>query len=243
MPRIPFATAFERSSRTLALRKPIKQRDIICQAWRCAHNLENWSDDNISDEVVSLLGQGAWYKFYDRIERIPKFLRPHEIAEYHQRVNDLLADKDIGYHFYNGKIVRVGTEEFAEAVEVARTALVDERFEEPRRQFESGLEFRNARPPDWANAIKEAANSVEGALQVIYHRPGVPLTTIVSKNLPSDLPRNIRKLFKSLYGQGSGTVGARHSALGGTQPTAARAELALHIAAALHAFAVAELDA
>ena len=192
--------------------------------------------------MARLLSQGLWYEFFDRIERLPKFLRPYEIAEYQQKVNDLLADESIGYHFHSGKILRVGTEEFAEAVEGARTALTDERFVEPRRQFERGLEFRNSRPPDWANAIKEATISVEAVLQVIYNRPGVSLTTIVGENLPSDLPTNIKKLFKSLYGQGSGTTGARHAGLGGTQPSAARAELALHIAAALHAFAVAELD-
>ena len=226
----------------LGIRKPKEQRDIISKAWRCAHDPENWGDDYISDEVVSLLGRGAWYKFYDRIERVPKYLLPYKIAEYHQRVNDLLADEGIGYRFHGGKLVRVGTEEFDEVVLVARTALTDERFVEPRKQFERGLEFRNSRPPDWANAIKEAANSVEAVLQVIYKRPGVPLTTIVSADLPSDLPKRIKDLFKSLYGLGSGTTGARHGAVEGIQPSPARAELALHVAAALHAFAVAELD-
>ncbi len=192
--------------------------------------------------MVWLLNSGAWYEFFDRIERIPNFLSPHDVAEYQQKVNNLLTDESIGYQFDGGKIVRVGTEEFAAAVEVARTALQDERFTEPRRQFERGLEFRNSRPPDWANAIKEAVNSVEAVLQVIYDRPGVSLTAIVSKDLPSDLPTNIKALFKSLYGQGSGTVGARHAAVGGNQPSGARTELALHVAAALHAFAVAELD-
>ena len=221
---------------------PKAQRSIICKAWRVPPDPGNWGDQNVDEEVARLLGQGRWYEFLDRIERIPKFLQPYHIEEYQQQVNNLLADESIGYRFDGQKIVRVGTEEFAEAVEDARTALTGARFEEPRRQFERGLEFRNSRPPDWANAIKQASISVEAVLQVIYNRPGVSLTKIVSENLPSGLPTNIRKLFKSLYGQGSGTVGARHAALGGTQPTAARAELALHIAAALHAFAVAELD-
>ena len=228
---------------------PKEQRSIICKAWRVPPDPDNWGDQNVDDEVARLLSQGLWYEFFDRIERLPKFLRPYEIAEYQQKVNDLLADESIGYHFHSGKILRVGTEEFAEAVEGARTALTDERFVEPRRQFERGLEFRNSRPPDWANAIKETTISAEAVLQVIYNRPGVSLTTIVGENLPSDLPTNIKKLFKSLYGQGSCSshsmgrevvLPERDSEGPNQAPHVQNSRY--HIAAALHAFAVAELD-
>ena len=136
----------------------------------------------------------------------------------------------------------LGTEEFHAAIGLARIALGGERFAEPRRQFERGYDFRNRRPADWSNAIKEAVNSVEGLLQVIYSRPGVSLTTLVSENLPSELPGGIRQLFRSLYSQGSATIGARHASIGGNEPTGPRAELALHVAAALHEYAVNELD-
>ena len=86
--------------------------------------------------------------------------------------------------------------------------------------------------------LKEATISVEGVLQVIYDRPGVSLTSI---ELPSSVPRNIRKMFRCLYGLGSGTEGARHASIEGNEPTGPRAELAIHVAAALHAFAVSEL--
>lgn len=98
------------------------------------------------------------------------------------------------------------------------------------------------RPADWANAIKEAVNSVEAVLRIIYSRPGESLTTIVREELPEDVPGNIKGLFKSLYGQGSGTVGARHASIGGNNPSGPRAELAIHVAAALHAYAASELD-
>ena len=154
-------------------------------------------------------------------------------------MNALFADEGIAYRFELGRIVRRGTEEFREAVTEARHALNDERFQEVLRQFDRACEFRNQIPPDWANAIKEAANSVEGVLQVIYERPGVALTSI---QLPGEVPKRIKEMFRSLYGLGSGIVGGRHASIEGVEATGPRADLAIHLAAALHAFAVAELD-
>ena len=227
----------------LGYEKPSAQRRILCKALRIIPDQGNWSEHpNIEDEVVGLLETEPWYKFFDALERICRFLPARRVETYCEKMNALFAEEQIGYRFESGNIVRVGTEEFHVAVTGARHALKDERFAEPRRQFERANEFRNNLPPDWANAIKEAVNSVEGILQVIYQRHGVALSTIVSQDLPGELPGGIKKLFRSLYSQGSGTVGARHASIGGNEPTGPRAELAVHIAAALHAFAVAELD-
>lgn len=222
---------------------PSQQRTILCKALRVRPDPSNWSDyPNVEYEVAELTMQGPWYKFFDALERLPKFLDYYEMEAYYSKVNDLLADENVGYRFEGNKIVRVGTEEFEDSVSDARSALSGDRFAEARRQFERGLELRNDRPADWANAIKEAVNSVEAVLQIIYSRPGESLTTIVREEFPEDVPSNIKGLFKSLYGQGSGTVGARHASIGGNNPSGPRAELAIHVAAALHAFAVSELD-
>ncbi len=222
---------------------PSAQRHILCKALRMIPNKYNWSEyPNIESEVQDLIAIEPWYRFFDAMERIPKFLAEEDVATYYQKMNALFAEERIGYRFESGAIVQLGTEEFHTAVGNARIALGDERFAEPRRQFELGYDFRNRRPPDWANTIKEAVNSVEGVLQVIYCRPGVSLTAIISENLPAELPGGIKQLFRSLYSQGSGTVGARHASIGGNVPTRPRAELALHVAASLHEFAVNELD-
>ena len=227
----------------LEYRSPTAQRAILCKALRQIPDPSNWTDyPNVNYEVLELIAVEPWHKFFDALERIPKSLSKEEILSYYDKMNALFEEEQIGYRFESGAIVRVGTEEFKTAVRVAQVALRGERFAEPLRQFELGLEFRNRRPADWANAIKEAVNSVEGVLQVIYSRPGVSMTTIISENLPAELPGGIKKLFRSLYSQGSGTVGARHASIGGNKPTAPRAELALHIAASLHAFAINELD-
>ncbi len=226
----------------LGYRTPGAQRGILCKALRISPDQYNWSAPNIEIEVVDLIATEPWYKFFDALERIPKFLQAGQAPDYQEKMNALFSEERVGYRFESGDIVRLGTDEFHEAIDQARSSLSDERFAEPRRQFERGYIFRNSRPPDLANAIKEAVNSVEGTLQIIYSRPGVSLTTIVSENLPEDLPSGIKQLIRSLYSQGSGTIGARHAAIGGNVPTDSRAELALHIAAALHSFAVNELD-
>ena len=226
----------------LDYRTPTVQRRVLCGALRTPPDPENWSDSNVDTEVAELLMTPLWPKFFDALERIPTHLREDEVELYYQETNALLADEGIGYRFESGQLIRVGTDEFHSAVNSARNSLRGDRFAEPRRQFDRANQFRNSCPPDWPNAIKEAVNSVEGTLQVIYNRPGVPLTTIMTDSFPSDVPGGIKRLFRALYSQGSGTEGARHAAIGGDQPTAARAELAIHVATALHTFALAELN-
>ena len=227
----------------LGYQTPSAQRHILCQALRIPPDPDNWSDyPNVDLEVGDLLAIRPWYRFFDALERIPTFLNWERIPTYHELMNALFADEQVGYRFESSRLVRVGTEEFHDAVVSARTALQGDRFAEPRRQFERAYEFRNSLPPDWANAIKEAVNSVEGALQVIYNRPGVALPTITTQHFPDHLPGGIKRMFGSLYSQGSGTVGARHASIGGNDPNGPRAELAIHLAAALHAYAISELD-
>ena len=226
----------------LGIKTSYSQRGIICDAMRVIPDRNNWSESNIESEIAYLLEQGTWYKFFDALERLPKFLSESSSAKYYRDMDALFADEMIGYRFDSGRLIRVGTEEFHSAVNTAQRALKHERFAEALRQFDRANDFRNSRPPDWPNAIKEAVNSVEAVLQVIYNRPGVSLTTILSENSPAELPGGIKKLFRLLYSQGSGTVGARHASIGGIEPTGPRAELAIHVAAALHAFAVSEMD-
>ena len=228
----------------LGYKTPRSQRSVLSKAFRVIPDSQNWSDyPNIDDEVVKMITTGPWYKFFDALERMRQSLRDdEEVATYYEKMNALFAEERVGYRFETCNIVRIGTEEFHVAVTEAQHALQDARFVEPRRQFERANELRNQRTADWANAIKEAVNSVEAVLQVIYGCRGVALPTIVSQNFSDELPGGIKKLFGSLYSLGSGTVGARHASVGGNEPTGPRAELAIHIAAALHAFAVAELD-
>lgn len=230
--------------KVLGYSMPSNQRAVLCGALRVAPDHGNWSEyPNIDYEVDQLIRTEPWHRFFNALERIPQFLDGEDVDRYREEMNRLFAVEQIGYRFEGDRIVRIGAEEFHAAIQLAQNALGgDERFAEARKQFERGLDFRNARPADKANAIKEAVNSVEATLQIIYARPGVALPTLVSQNIPEAVPGGIKNLWKALYSQGSGTIGARHASIGGNVPTGPRADLALHVAAALHTFAVAELD-
>ncbi len=226
----------------LGYRTPAAQRDLLGKALRIPPDPMNWSESNIEWEVRDLVNTEPWYRLFDALERMPRFLSTEGTEQYYDEMNALFTDERMGYRFEGGRIERVGSSEFHAAVAEARSALEGERFVEPRRQFDRAYNFRNQHPPDWANAIKEAVNSIEAVLQVVYRSPGVALPSIVSENVDPILPSGIKQLFRSLYSQGSGTVGARHAAIGGVEPTGPRADLAIHVAAALHTFVAAELD-
>lgn len=227
----------------LGYKTPTAQRSVLCKALRISPDPYSWSDyPNVDNEVAELVAIEPPEQFLAGIQRLPKFLVAERVQQYYEAMNALFAEERVDYRFESGTIVRLVTEQIHAAIEQAKVALEDAKFAEPRRQLERGYDFLIGPPADWANAIKEAANSVEGALQVIYGQPGTSLTTIVSANFPEDVPSGVKKLFQAIYSQASGTTGARHASIGGNKPTGPRAELALHVAAALHKFAVSELD-
>ena len=57
-------------------------------------------------------------------------------------------------------------------------------------------------------------------MQIIYNRPGVSLTTILSNDLPADVPGNIKRIIQGLYGLGSGQLAHATLRLEGLNPPA-----------------------
>jgi AbiJ N-terminal domain 4 len=228
---------------------PSSQRFFLCKAMRVPPDASNWSDyPNIDQEVTDLLWRDPWYKFYDMVERLPKFFPSEaraayagQVPAYYDGVDRLFTEEGIGWRFVDGLLGRVGSEEFGEAVLASRSVLARLGLEEPRRQFERALQLRNSRPADWPNVIKEAVNSIEGALQVYCDRPGESLSTLTTQFLGPIVPSGVVRVFKGLYSQGSGTTGARHAGIGGNEATAARAELAIHLSGALHTYLAEEV--
>ena len=227
----------------LGYETPTQQRQVLCHAMRIPPDPGAWTEyPNVDMEVNGLIAVEPWFRFFDALERLPRFLTVDAFRHYFNDINELLADQRTGYRFVRQLIERIGTDEFDEAVALARGVLREDRMDEPWRQFERACEFRNQRPPDWSNAIKEAVNSVEAVMQIIYDRPGLTLTSILSDELAGDIPSSIKRVLRGLYGLGSGTTGARHASVGGIEPTGPRAELTIHLAAAMHAYASSELD-
>ena len=234
---------------------PSQQRDIICEALRKRLNPRNWSEyPNIDGEVDRLIHGCEWYTFYDMCERIYSKLTPSaEIGRLKQNIRDLMLnpthtsfDKElnqlmkeegIGYVMLDGRITKVGSEEFDQAPREAAEELDDSRSSVPLQQFKKALDFRNGMPPDYANVVKEAVNAVEGVWQILTNMPGTALPTLLSSIEPP-LPSGLKKLYDGLYGYGSGSEGARHAGIGGDVPEAEDAEFIIHSAAASIRYAI-----
>ncbi len=65
----------------------------------------------------------------------------------------------------------VGFYDSNSAASEAIEKLIDPIFQPPLEQFEKALGFRNGLPPDHANAVKEAVNSLEAVLQIVANKP------------------------------------------------------------------------
>jgi hypothetical protein len=178
-----------------------------------------------------------WFRFYNLCERIAAQIEGSETFE--TKLNELFQEERIGYRLSDGKIEKVGSEEFTEAVTTAEEHLRDLGSSAPLGQFRKALAFRNNLPPDYPNAVKEAVNAVEGAWQVAASRLGVALPTILS-GLDTQLPSGLKRLYDGLYGYGSGSEGARHAGIGGHVPTADEAEFIIHTAAAAISYAISQ---
>lgn len=224
----------------MGFERPTHQRTIVCKALRTRPSPYNWSDyPNINDEVDDLIHGLEWYEFYDMCEKIARldeikevgYISPTYESVFAHKLNNLFQEENIGYRMTDSYIDKIGSEEFDEAVEEALDELQDPRFKVPLEQFRKALDFRNGLPPDYANAVKEAVNAVEGVLQIATEKPGEALPTILT-NLQPEYPSHFERIFKSIYGYGSASEGARHAGVGGPVPSAEEAEFIIHVSAA-----------
>jgi hypothetical protein len=207
---------------------PSEQRDVICRALRIRPDSNNWSYGPVDFEVNSLIHDQEWFKFYDMCERIARQLTT---TSFEDELNKLLREEHIGYQMEEGKLQKVGSREFNQAVKDATLGLSEPKFNAALEQFEKALAFRNNMPPDYPNAVKEAVNSLEGTLQVVVNMPGTALPTLLS-NLSPSLPSSLKKIYDGLYAYGSASEGARHAGVGGPVPGGEEAELIIHTSAA-----------
>lgn len=204
------------------------QQAVICKALRIRPESSAYSGYYVKKQVDSLIYDQEWFKFYNMCERIALDLK---LTSFEEEFNKLLREEHVGYQMQEGKLLKVGSKEFDEAVTDSRIELGDPRFAVALGQFEKALDFRNSMPPDYPNAVKEAVNALEGTLQIIVNMPGTALPTLLS-NLQPSLPSSLKKLYDGLYAYGSASEGARHAGVGGPVPTAEEAEFIIHTVAA-----------
>lgn len=232
----------------IGFNRPSSQRDIICQVLRKRSDPANWSEyPNIDTEVDYLIHSLEWFKFYDLCEKLNRleavrdkgFMFPsYDETLFARELNTLFAEENVVYRMNEeGEIHPEGSPDFERAKEAALVVLSDPMFGPPLEQFQKALGFRDGLPPDHANAVKEAVNSLEAVLQIVASRPGVALPQVLT-NSSLGYDSHIERVMRELYGLGCAVQGGRHAGVGGLIPSLTEADCAIHISAACIAYTI-----
>jgi hypothetical protein len=231
----------------IGFERPSSQRRIICQALRVRPDPGNWSDyPNVDQEVDDLIHGLVWFKFYDMCEKLNSLeeVRQKGVMDdysgtlFAHELNKLFSEENVIYRMDEaGEIHPEGSEQFEEAIHLTLENLSGPIFQPPLELFGKALAFRNALPPDNANAVKEAVNSLEAVLQIIAEKPGVALPQILT-NSGLSYDSHVERVMKELYGLGCAIQGGRHAGVGGLIPSAIEADCAIHISSACISYAI-----
>jgi hypothetical protein len=224
--------------------RPYTMRDIACSILRRRPDPSNWSEDpNVCDEAQHLVYSCDWYKFYDILERIDRFLRmidekkrgpiPTEgypkHPDFEAAVNEFLIEEGIGWQLVNGEIIARGEEAFEAAVKTAQAKLEGAGRPTAAGRIHDALQALSRRPePDSAGAISHAIAALECVAGDIAGNDKATFGDIL--RLHSELfPGGLKKGLEGIWGY-SCNEGARHGREG-KAPEREEAELIVGLAA------------
>lgn len=191
-----------------------------------------------------MLSELRWQSAFDFCERLHGFLARDageldrdgdfvvstplsEVQAYISReLNRLFLEENFAYTFAEGEVRRRGRNHTNEQISNAGMVMGDARLASARRHFSKALGFfRDAKAPDYENAVKEAVCAVEAAGKALF--PDLQASTLgelVKAMIQSQLlPKAIGQTMSGLYGFRSGGDGIGH---GGSTGGAATVELA-----------------
>ncbi len=98
---------------------------VICKALRIRPESNVYSGYYVKKQVDSIIYDQEWFKFYDMCERIALDLKS---TSFEEEFNKLLREERIGYQMKEGKLLKLGSREFDQAISEARIELGDARF-------------------------------------------------------------------------------------------------------------------
>ncbi len=222
---------------------PALMRTIVCRMLLAAPKQNNWSDGNIWDEVVELLGECEWYSVYDIAEALYAALEPRpatpwqrsklqKAAEYEERLNKLFQRGGVGWQMRSGRIVVRGSEPFEAVTREASKRLLEHGRPIAAREIHDALDDLSRRPnPKVSGAIQHAMVALECVACDVAGDPRATLGEVLKKHAAAiGIPPPLDQALIKLWGYAS--EHGRHLREG-REPAFQEAELVVTVAAAV----------
>ncbi len=212
---------------------PSDLRAIICRVLKERPNPDNWSEfPNVWGEVESLGYSCPWFKVYDIIEAIHKMMasaNPANAKLYADELNDVFAEKGVGWQLLDGKIVTRGNDLFERTAHTAAIELSAGSRLTAAARINKAIQALSARPmPDTSGAISHATSAMECVLDDITGQHMTLGDFLKRHSILFD--GAMKKALEGVWGFAS-ECGARHGREG-VEPLREDAEFVVSIAAA-----------
>jgi AbiJ N-terminal domain 4 len=212
-------------------------RTAICTTLMVQPDTNNWSPNNIRDEIFGLIQWAEWYRVYDVIEGLASFIEGtlgYDAATgFIDRINEIFVDTGAGWQIKaNDGIVIRGDAHFEDSVQNAQEALTDAGFVVAEKELREALHDISRRPtPDLTGAIHHAFGALESVARYV-HDSEKSFGEIVKL---LDIPKPLDTALEKLWGYSSNY--ARHVSPTNV-PNLNEATLVVHLSSAICRFLV-----
>jgi ribosomal protein S18 acetylase RimI-like enzyme len=221
---------------------PSTLRQIVCSVLRVLPNKFNWSDyPNVWDEVQGLVENADWYKIYDIIEKIHRYLlaeQRHSAELFEAEINSFFRERGIGWKLVNGTIEARGPEAVEEVVHQAKQDLVAAGLPTAHGELHEAIRDLSRLPePDKTGAVQHAMAALECVAREATGDAKATLGEIV-KRYPNLLPQPMDAAVEKAWGYASQV--ARHLSEG-KEPEWEEAQATVGLAAVVATYLVGKL--
>jgi hypothetical protein len=210
-------------------------RDVVCGVLLSPHDPQNWSAENVANEVRHLVVGCPWPKVYDIGEALYQRLfdtNQDDGKDFERRLNDFFHEHGIGWVMQKGKLEARGSEAFSKAPKLTVTLLKQSDRTTASNELHEALRDISRRPADITGGIQHALAALECVARDVTGRPRDTLGSLIPK---LDLPKPMDMAVEKLWGYASEM--GRH-VREGRQPEFAEAEMAVTVSAAVVAYLI-----
>ena len=218
---------------------PTEMRDILCGALRVRPDRNNWSRENVQQEIEALAYGCEWFKFYDFVEALHSAMARNDLDQGRagtaeadapqlvDEVNDSLVDDGVAWQLVDGQIVTRGPEAFEAAVTTARDELEASGRPTSAQHIHEALGALSRRPTaDLSGAVYHAMGALEAVARDVVGDNKATLGAIIKRH-PDLLAPPLDNALSQIWGFASNA--ARH-VVEGRAPTREDAELVVGLA-------------